>query len=138
GSPVRSAARSRVLARPRCQGRQSGCGNLWPRSSEQVCASSYSLWRIPLWRVWRIDHTHVRRIELLELRHLGIRKFEIIDVEILSQVLGRRSARDGANTHLHQITQRNLRRTLSVSLSNALKRVGTRNLAPRDRTICDD
>src|SRR5262249_56730297 len=99
-----------------CRGQRSECGNPWPRPLAHVCAWSHSLWRVPFWCVRWIDHTHVRRIELLELRHLGIRKLEIVNVEILLQVLGRCGARDGANTHLDQVSQRDLRCALSMSL----------------------
>src|SRR5262249_32486145 len=121
-----------------CRGQRSECGNLWPRPLAQVCAWSHSLWRVPFWCVRWIDHTHVRRIELLELSHLGIRKLEIINVEILLQVLERCGARDGANTLPDQLTHGARRCLFLMRLSNALKSTSPRTLAARNRAICDD
>ena len=39
--------------------------------------------RIPHRRVRRVDDAHIGRVELLELRHLGIRKFEVEHVDVL-------------------------------------------------------
>src|SRR4051812_44673017 len=93
---------------------------------------------IPLWRVGRADDALVGARQRAQLLHLRVRQREIEQVEIFLQVFGIGGARNRDDVLLHQIAQRDLRRTLAVRLSDALQHGVAGRGAARDWAIGRD